>query len=69
VITSLDIDEELYRKAYRFSRAKTKKGTVDEALRTFVRLHEQAGARGLRGKLIWKGDLDELREDGSAIRR
>jgi Arc/MetJ family transcription regulator len=66
VFTSLDIDEELFMKAWKLSRIKTKKGLIEEALRTYVRLHEQAQVRSLRGKLAWKGDLDEVREERGA---
>jgi hypothetical protein len=66
VITSLKIDDELYDKANALSPARTKKALIDEALRVYVRLHEQAQVRELRGKLIWKGDLDEIREERGA---
>lgn len=66
MITSLEIDDELFRRAYSLSPARTKKGLIDEALRLYVRLHEQAQVRSLRGKLIWKGDLDEMREERGA---
>lgn len=66
MFTSLDIDEEMFMKAWKLSRIKTKKGLIEEALRTYVRLHEQAQVRSLRGKLAWKGDLDELREERGA---
>lgn len=69
MITSLEIDDELFRKAYSLSPARSKKALVDEALRLYVRLHEQAQVRSLRGKLIWKGDLNEIREERGAGRR
>jgi len=69
MFTSLEIDEDLFREAWGLSSSKSKKGAFEEALRTFVRLHEQAGVRALRGKLIWKGDLAELREERGANRR
>ena len=66
MFTSLDIDEELFMKAWKLSGIKTKKGMIEEALRTYVRLHEQAQVRSLRGKLVWKGDLNEVREERGA---
>ena len=33
---------------------RTKKAVVEEALRWLVRLHEQAGVRELRGKLVFE---------------
>ena len=66
MFTSLEIDDELFNKAYSLSPSRTKKALIDEALRLYVRLHEQAQVRTLRGKLIWKGDLDEIREERGA---
>jgi Arc/MetJ family transcription regulator len=66
VFTSLDIDDELFQKAWACSGLKTKKAVFEEVLRTYVRLHEQAGVRTLRGKLAWKGDLEEIREERGA---
>ncbi len=66
MFTSMEIDEELFMKAWRLSGIKTKKGLIEEVLRTYIRLHEQAQVRSLRGKLAWKGDLDEVREERSA---
>ncbi len=40
----------------------TKRAVIEHALRTLVRLKSQAKVCELRGKLCWKGDLDELRE-------
>ena len=31
-----------------------------------TQLHEQAGVRSLRGKLVWEGDLDAIREERDA---
>lgn len=51
MFTSLELDEALFNKARSLTGLKTKKAVVEEALRTLVRLHEQAGVRSLRGKL------------------
>lgn len=66
MFTSLEIDEKLFQKARAFSASKTKKGVVEEALKMYVQLHEQAGVRSLRGKLVWEGDLDAIREERDA---
>ena len=60
--TSVEVDEALFDRAWGLSSTPTKKAFFDEAMRVYVRLHEQAEVRSLRGKLIWKGDLRELRE-------
>ncbi|HWM89991.1 MAG TPA: type II toxin-antitoxin system VapB family antitoxin [Thermoanaerobaculia bacterium] len=54
MFTSMDLDKELFNKAWRLSGLKTKKAVVEEALKLLVRLHEQAGVRELRGKLVWE---------------
>jgi len=59
--TNIILDEELVEKAKKLTGLRTKKEVVHEALRTLVRLHEQASIRDIRGKLKWEGNLDELR--------
>ena len=60
--TNIDLNDELVEKAGRLTGLKTKRAIVEEALRTLVRLHEQAEIRSLRGKLRWEGDLGRMRE-------
>ncbi len=60
--TSVELDEALFDRAWSLSQTKTKKAFFDLPMRVYVRLHDQAQVRSLRGKLIWKGDLGELRE-------
>lgn len=59
--TNIVIDEELMAAALRASGLKTKRATVEEALRLLVRLHAQERLRDLRGKVRWRGDLDDMR--------
>ena len=40
---------------------KTKREAVELALQILLRLSRQAKLRGLRGKLLWQGDLDVMR--------
>ncbi len=60
--TNIVLDEALVEQARRLTGIKTKKELIHEALRTLVRLSRQGEARGLRGKLHWEGDLDEMRQ-------
>ena len=53
MFTSVELDEELFHKAWALSGTRTKKAFFEEALRVYVRLHEQAEVRSLRGKLVW----------------
>ena len=59
--TNIEINDDLMRKAMRCSASKTKRGTVEEALRLLVQTRAQIGIRGLRGSIHWEGDLDKSR--------
>jgi len=59
--TNIDIDDELMALALRASKAATKRGVVEEALRLLIQTRSQAGVRRLRGKVAWQGDLDASR--------
>jgi Arc/MetJ family transcription regulator len=61
VRTNIDIDDELLDKAMRLAGTKTKKSTVEEALRLLVRRYEQRRVLELYGTVEWEGDLDEMR--------
>jgi Arc/MetJ family transcription regulator len=60
--TNVVLDEDLIERAKRLTGIKTKRGVIQEALRTLIQLREQAEVRALRGKLHWEGDLAQLRE-------
>jgi len=59
--TNVEIDDELMRQAKRLAGTKTKRETVDLALRELVARHNQVGILSLRGRVLWEGDLDESR--------
>ena len=59
--TNIDIDDDLLDKAMRYAGTKTKKATVEEALRMLIRRHEQKRVLELYGTVEWEGDLDEMR--------
>jgi Arc/MetJ family transcription regulator len=61
--TNIEIDDEVLAKAMQFSGLKTKRETVDAALRRFAQLEAQKEILKLRGKISWIGDLDEMRRD------
>ena len=60
--TNIEIDDKLMKEAMRSANTKTKKETVEAGLRMLVRLKRQEGIRGLRGKVKWEGNVDELRQ-------
>ncbi|MBS1826448.1 MAG: type II toxin-antitoxin system VapB family antitoxin [Acidobacteria bacterium] len=61
--TNIVIDDKLMRDALRATGMKTKREAVEEGLRTLVRLKRQEEIRKVRGKLAWRGDLDDMRTD------
>lgn len=63
LFTSVKIDEELFMRGWSLSKTTSKKDFLEEAIQVFVRLHDQAKVRSLRGKLVWDGNLDELRKE------
>jgi len=60
--TNIVLDEALIEQARKLTGIKTKKDVIHEALRTLIRLRQQAGVRTLRGKLHWDGSLEEQRQ-------
>jgi Arc/MetJ family transcription regulator len=60
--TNIEIDDALMAEAMRLTGQKTKKATVEEALRRVVRLEKQKQVLELRG-VGWEGDLQEWRRD------
>jgi Arc/MetJ family transcription regulator len=61
--TNIVLDEELVAEAMRRTGIKTKRGVVEEALRTLIQLKRQEEILALRGQLHWESNLDEMRRD------
>ena len=64
--TNIDIDDDLMAEARRLSGRATKKQTVEEALRLYVRLARQRDVDRAFGKYPWHGDLAESRKGRGA---
>ncbi len=60
--TNIILDDNLVERAQQLTGLKTKREVVREALRTLILLREQAEVRNLRGKLLWEGDLADMRQ-------
>ncbi len=60
--TNIVLDESLISRARQLTGLSTKRAVVEEALRLLIQMYEQEQVKNLRGKLIWEGDLNELRE-------
>ena len=61
--TNIVVDDRLMAEAMRLSNIRTKKETIDQALRLLVQVKRQEAIRQLKGKLHWEGDLAEMRKD------
>ncbi|QDP98034.1 type II toxin-antitoxin system VapB family antitoxin [Microlunatus elymi] len=61
--TNIEIDDRLMAAAQAAAGTSTKKETVERGLELLVRLGAQSDIRELRGKLVWTGDLDQMRTD------
>lgn len=56
--TNIVLDDELVEEAFRHSDAKTKRESVDRALREFVANHQRKDIRELRGKISFHPGYD-----------
>jgi len=56
--TNIVLDDEIVKKAFRFSKAKTKKELIHEALREFIDTKQRLDLRDLRGKIEFRTDYD-----------
>ena len=59
--TNIEIDDRLMRQAMRSSGRRTKRATVEAALRLLVQIKAQTGIRRLRGKIQLERNLEESR--------
>ncbi|MBI3354236.1 MAG: type II toxin-antitoxin system VapB family antitoxin [Nitrospirae bacterium] len=56
--TNIVIDERLFMEALKYSKSKTKKDLIKEALQKFIDDHKRMDLRRLRGKIHFKNDYD-----------
>ena len=61
--TNIVIDDNLMANALKVTGLKTKRDVVEEGLKLIILRQNQQVIRGLRGKIKWEGDLDEMRTD------
>lgn len=59
--TNIDIDDDLMKKAMKYSKLKTKKEVMHAALEAFVKYQMRLNIMKLQGKVIWEGNLEEMR--------
>jgi len=61
VRTNVEIDDDLLDQARALAGTKTKRETIDFALRELIRRRQAKDILELFGKVEWEGDLDALR--------
>ena len=59
--TNIDIDDDLMKKAFKYSKLKTKKEIINKALTEYVKYQMRLKLLSLKGKVKWEGDLDKMR--------
>jgi Arc/MetJ family transcription regulator len=60
--TNIDLDDALVKEAMRLTGERTKRAVVERGLSALIRLERLRRVRSGRGKLLWRGDLDRMRE-------
>ena len=61
--TNIVIDDTLMHDAKLISGFKTKKETIESALKLMRKVKSQSFIKKYRGKLKWEGDLESMRRD------
>ncbi|HEY5461982.1 MAG TPA: type II toxin-antitoxin system VapB family antitoxin [Hanamia sp.] len=61
--TNIEIDDELMKKALKYSKLKTKKEIINAALNEYVKYQMRLKMLSLQGKVEWIGDLDKMRRN------
>ena len=61
--TNIIIDDSLMSNAREIAGLKTKKETIETALKLLIKVKSQAFIKKFRGKLKWEGDLESMRRD------
>lgn len=61
--TNVVIDDELMNDARKVSGYRTKKETIESALKLMIKVKSQTIIKKYRGKLKWEGDLESMRRD------
>ena len=60
--TTITLDENLLQEAKRLTGLTSVSSVVEHVLQEFIRRESQLGIMKFKGKVQWKGNLDEMRE-------
>ena len=61
--TNVVIDDTLMKNAKQVTGFRTKKETIESALKLLIKVKSQSFIKKYRGKLKWEGDLETMRRD------
>ena len=61
---NIEIDNDLMKKALKYSGLKTKKDILNTALEAYVKYQMRLKILSLQGKVKWVGNLDKMRSNG-----
>lgn len=56
--TNIVLDDEIVKTAFRYSKAKTKKELINEALKELIASRQRLDLKDLRGKIKFRSDYD-----------
>ena len=59
--THIELDDNLVNQIIRLGRFRTKRAAVNAALEEYAKVLKRSQLLELRGKVRWKGDLEQLR--------
>jgi Arc/MetJ family transcription regulator len=59
--TNIELDDALVKQAIKLSKLKTKREVVQEALKNYVAFMKKKELLGLKGRVVWEGNLKEMR--------
>jgi Arc/MetJ family transcription regulator len=60
--TNIELDTELIKQAMDITHLSTIKDVVHHGLKEIIKADKRKRLLDLKGKVVWKGDLDEMRE-------
>lgn len=65
--TNIDIDENLLKEAFKYTKVKTKKGLITLGLKEFIENHRRKDLRDIKGKIRFRDDYDykKMRNDNN----
>ena len=61
--TNIVLDDAILETALKLGGYKTKKATIENALKLFIQIKGQQKIKSLKGKVKWEGNLDDMRRD------